>query len=750
MLHVAFLRSPYAHARIGSIDLGAAATGPGVVAAYTAQDLLAVCKPWTTRFSTLPAHRSMPQPPLALDRALWQGQPVVMVVADTRALAEDALADVSVEWEPLPVVPEGLAATMPDVPLLHPELGSNLMFEQSLEAGGAKEMFETAAWVVRLKLRFPRHTGVPLEPRSIVAQFDKSQRLLTVHASAQAPHQMRAVLAAQLGLEEHAVRIIVPDVGGAFGIKLHTYDDEMAVAAGAMLLGRPLKFVSDRMEAFASDVHARAHKVEAALALDREGTMLAFSTDDVMEAGAYSVYPRSSVLEGLRAITSVGAPYAAHALSAHLRVLFQNKPLVGSYRGVGAPIGCAVTEMLVDAAARVARIDPAELRRRNYRSAARDGTRTPGGVETGGELSFSACLDKLIGLMEYDILRAEQAEARKEGRYLGIGLATFVEFSATGPMFYGAAGIPVSASDGCTVRLEPSGAVTCITSAQFQGQGLETALCQVVAETLGVPMESIRLIHGDTAITPVGGGSWASRGMTIAGEAALRAAGALRDRILAAGAAMLEAAVSDVELSHAAIRVRGTDRELPLPEVAFTLHYRQHMLPAEVAAEPVATRHYAPQRPYNVSNGIQASLVELDPDVGMVRLLHHWVVDDCGRVVNPLLVDEQLRGGVAQGIGAALLEECCYDEQSQLLNATMADYLVPMAADVPDITIGHVETPVTDTLLGAKGVGEAGVIGAAAAVANAVNDALAPFGVEVTELPITPERLLRALGRVKD
>jgi carbon-monoxide dehydrogenase large subunit len=315
-------------------------------------------------------------------------------------------------------------------------------------------------------------------------------------------------------------------------------------------------------------------------------------------------------------------------------------------------------------------------------------------------------------------------------------------------MFYGGAGLPIAASDGCTIRLEPSGTVSCVSSAQFQGQGLETALSQIVAETLGVPIDAVRIIHGDTAITPVGGGSWASRGLTIAGEATLVAAGALRERILAVGAAMLEAAASDLELENAAVRVRGTDRALPLSEIASTLHYKQHLLPAGLTAEPVATRHYSSPRPYFVSNGIQASLLEIDPDVGSVRLLRHWVVEDCGRIVNPLLVDEQLRGGIVQGIGAALFEECRYDENSQLLNATMADYLVPMAAEMPDIDIGHIETRVPDTLVGAKGVGEAGVIGAAAAVANAVNDALAPMGAELTELPITPGRILRALGRV--
>jgi carbon-monoxide dehydrogenase large subunit len=745
MVHAAYLRSPHAHSRIVSIDLTQALRQPGIVAAFQSRDLLAVCAPWTTHFETLPAHRSVPQSPLAHERAVWQGQPVVMILGETRALAEDALAFIDIDWEPLPAV-SGLDVAFADnAPLVHPELGSNIMFQYSASTGAA-EM--EAQHVVRRDFTFSRHTGVPLEPRSMIAQFDDKLRQLTVHASTQAPHQMRAVLSTQLKLEEHRIRIVVPDVGGGFGIKLHIYDDEVAVAAAAMLVGQPVKFVSDRLEAFASDVHARCHRVNASLSIDADSKMLAFSTDDMMEAGAFSVYPRSSTLEGMRAVTSVGGPYAAPGHSAKLRIAFQNKPPVGSYRGVGQPIACAVTEMLVDSAAREAGIDPAEFRRKNYRSAAKLGNRTPGGLETGGELSFGQCLDKLLSMMGYAELRARQQRARERGQYFGIGLATFLENSATGPMFYGGAGVPIAGSDGCTLRLEPSGTVTCITSAQFQGQGLETALTQIVAETIGIPMDAVRIVNGDTAVTPLGGGSWASRGTTIAGEAALRAAIALRERILAVVAALLQTSVDNLEIRDSAIWIRGTSTAHPLSEIAFTLHYRQHLLPPDVAAEPVVTRHFAGPRPYFMSNGIQGSFVEVDPDTGFVSLLRHWVVEDCGRIINPLLVDEQLRGGIVQGIGAALYEELRYDESGQLLNASLADYLVPMAADMPDIEIGHVETPVTETMIGTKGVGEAGLIGASAAVANAVNDALAPLGAEVSALPMTPMRILHALKRI--
>lgn len=747
--HVAYLRSPHAHARIIDIRLEDALSQRGIVAVYRSQDLLTVCRPWTTRYTNFPGHRSLPQAPLAHERAVWQGQPVVMVVAESRALAEDAIALIDVDWDPLPCAYDVDSALEMHADLVHPELESNILFKYSADSGQPEQPPEKADHVVTREFKFSRHTGVPLEPRTILAQFDSMQGFLTIHASTQVPHQMRAILAEQLDLEENRVRIVVPDVGGGFGIKIHTYDDEVAVAAAAMLLRRPVKYVGDRLESFSSDVHARGHRVTASIAVSAAGKMLGFSTNDRMEAGAFSVYPRASVLEGMRAVTAVGGPYAAPAHSAKLRIAFQNKPPVGSYRGVGQPIACAVTELLVDAAARRIGMDPAEFRRLNYYSAAEMGKRTPGGLETGGELSFVPCLEKLLKMMDYDQLRSFQQRARQDKKYIGIGLATFLENSATGPSLYGGAGIPIAGSDGCTIRLEPSGTITCITSSQFQGQGLETALTQVVADTIGVPMKMIRVVHGDTAVTPLGGGSWASRGMTIGGGAAQKAAAALRDRILKIASVLLQRSESDLEMRDSCIWVTDTGASLPLAEIAFALHYRQDTLPKGLDAEPAVTRHFFGPRSYYLSNGIQGSLVEVDINTGFVRLLRHWVVEDCGRVINPLLVDEQLRGGIVQGIGAALYEELRYDEAGQLLNASLVDYLVPMAADMPDIEVGHIETPVEDNPLGTKGVGEAGLIGASGAVGNAINDALAPLQCELSEFPMTPLRILRALGKVE-
>ena len=727
LLHAAFARSPHPHARIAAIDVSKALSIRGVVAVFDAVALLKVCTPWQTRLATWPAHRSPPQPPLAEGRALWQGQPVVIVVAESRALAEDAVERVEIEWEPLEALASPEAAVAPQAPLLHPELGSNVAFEHRVESGGAAE---PSSRQVDLRLRFSRHTGVSLEPRSIVADFDATQRQLAVYQSTQVPHQMRAAIADFLGLAEQDVRVVTPDVGGGFGVKLHVYDDEMAVCAASVLLGRAVKFVCDRMEAFASDIHARAHTVNVSLGTGADGKIRELAIDDLMEAGAYSAYPRSSILEGLHVVLFAGAPYALPRYSARLRVAWQNKPATGSYRGVGQPIACATVETAIDAAARALNIDPAEMRRINFR---KDG------------LSHEVCLDRLLSLMDYKALRKTQASERANGRHLGIGFSAFVEQNAPGPTAYGAAHVKISAQEGCTLRLEPSGSITCISSHADQGQGVETALAQLVAETLELPLGSVRVAGGDTLMTSVGRGTFASGGLTIAGEAALLAARRMAERLVGLAAALWSVPAATVELAHGYVREIRGERSLSLAELGTLMNYRQHELPAGVSADPVVSAHATMNQPYLLANGIQASLLELDVDTGLVKLLQHWVVEDCGRVVNPLLADEQLRGGVAQGIGAALFEESRYDENAQLLNASMADYLVPMSAELPDIAIAHVETPVAGTLLGAKGVGEAGVVGAAAAIGNAINDALAPFGAMVTEQPYTPERILAAL-----
>ena len=747
LVHVAFLRSPHAHARLKSLDVAAALRAPGVVRVVTAKDLVGRCMPWVGTLTHFKGMKSAPQHPLVSARATWQGEPIAAVVAESRALAEDAVALIEIAWEELPPLTDMDAALAPGAAPLHAELGDNLCFGRTIDAGAVDEAFAKADCVVEESYSFARHTGVCLEPRSILANFDPADGTLTVHYSSQAPHMMKEIFARHFNLPESAVRVICTDVGGSYGIKIHVYPDDMTMVAIALLLGRPVKFIADRLESFVSDIHAREHRIAARMALAKDGTIAALTIDDVTGIGPYSTYPRTSAVEGNQVVGLAGAWYRCRNYRAQLRVAFQTKPPTTQYRAVGHPIATAVTEALVDRAAAALGLDPAELRRRNLIPDDAYPWTTASGLKF-EKLSQQAALAKLLALMDYDGLRREQVALRSRGIYRGIGLACFVELTNPGPAFYGVGGAPISAQDGCTVRLDPGGSVTCATGVTEQGQGTETMVAQIVAGTLGLTLDKVRVVTGDTERTPYGGGTWASRGCGIGGEAALQGARALKANILALAGAMLQAEPAALDLAGGWVVDRAGNRRIGLDEVGRAAYFRGDTLPPGVQPELVATRHYMPrQYPFAFTNGAQASYLELDIETGFVKLLKHWVVEDCGRVVNPLLVEEQIRGGVVQGIGGALFEECIYDERGQLLNGTLADYLVPMAGEMPDIVVEHIETPTAESALGAKGAGEAGTGGAPAAVMNAVNDALAPFKVRVTSQPISPRRVLEALGK---
>ena len=749
MLHVAFVRSPHAHARIGAIDSAAALATPGVVRIVTGRELAAHCIPWVGVLTHLAGMKSAPQYPLAVERACWQGEAAIAVVADSRAVAEDAAARVEIDWQPLPAVTDMETALDPQTVVIHPELGDNLTFRRDIEAGAVDPAFAGAHAVVEAVFHTGRHTGVCLEGRSILADWNDAEQMLTVHQSHQAPHMMQTVFARHLGLTELQVRVICRDVGGSYGIKVHAYPDELATAALARLLRRPVKFIADRLESFVTDIHARDHRVAGKLAVSADGKILAIAIDDLTGIGPYSVYPRTSAIEGNQVIMLTGGPYDFKNYRARTTVVLQNKTVTSQYRAVGHPIACAVTEGLVDLAAAKLGLDPIEIRRRNLiRDDAYPHTSPSGFVFE--KLSHHQCLDKLVALMGYDELRREQRDLRAKGIHRGIGIASFIELTNPSPLLYGIGGAPISAQDGCTIRLDPGGTITCLTGVTEQGQGTETMIAQVAASAVGVSLDQVRVVTGDTLVTPYGGGTWASRGTGIGGEATLRAGHALRENILAVAGTLLQADPASLDTRDGQIIDRaGGAARMTIDEVARVVYFRGDTLPKNFQAELVATRHYiTKQYPFAFTNGIQASWLEVDVETGFVTLLCHWVVEDCGRVVNPLLVDEQIRGGVVQGLGAALFEECVYDEAGQLRNGTMADYLVPMAAELPDIEVAHVATPTAESELGAKGAGEAGTAGAPAAVMNAINDALAPLGAHVLAQPFTPERILQALGKV--
>jgi carbon-monoxide dehydrogenase large subunit len=752
MLHVAFARSPYAHAKIGAMDTTEAAAMPGVVRIVTGAELARVCSPWVGTLTHMIGLKSAPQHALAVDRACWQGEAVVAIVAASRAQAEDAAALVAIDWQELPAVADAETALDAGTPVIHPDLGDNLAFENKHELGDVDAAFAQAAKdgaVVEQTFTFARQTGVTLEPRVILADWNAAEGRMTAYMSHQAPYMMQNLIGKHLAIPETNVRVVCQDVGGSFGLKVHTYPDEMATLALSKLTKRPIKFVADRIEAFGSDIHARAHRVHGRIAMAADGEILAFAIDDLTGVGPYSVYPRTSAMEATQVLNYTGAPYGHRNYRARVRVVFQNKVPMCQYRAVGHPIAFTVAEGLVEAAARRLGLDPVAVRRRNliaddaYPIAGVTGIRFEG-------LSHHAALDKLLAMMDYDALVADRDAARQQGRLRGIGLAAMIELTNPGAAAYGIGGARISSTDGTAARLDAAGALIVATSGTEQGQGNDTVVAQVAATAFGVPMSRVKVISGDTDNVPYGGGTWGSRAAGIAGESALRAAKALRHNVLAVAGALLQAEPATLDIRDAKIvdKADGAER-MPLEEVARVAYFRPDTLPKGFQSEMMATRHYVPKDyPVAFTNGMQASYVEVDPETGFVTLLGHWVVEDCGTVINPQLVDEQVRGGVVQGIAGVLYEECAYDGDGNLLNANLADYLVPMAGEMPDIKVGHVSTPTNESELGAKGAGEAGTAGAPAAILNAINDALASEGAAVWQQPVTPERVLRALGRV--
>ncbi|WP_306028248.1 xanthine dehydrogenase family protein molybdopterin-binding subunit [Stappia sp. MMSF_3263] len=747
MLHVAFVRSPHGHARILAIDTGAASAVPGVRRVFTGADIAEFCSPWVAVLAHLKGLKSAPQHPLAMERATWTGEAVVAVVADTRAAAEDGAALVEVEYETLPVVTDIRTALDETTPLIHSELGDNLAFRRLHEHGEVDAVFAGAHTVVEASFKTARHTGVCVEPRSILADYNPAEGQMTVYHSTQAPHMMQSVIAQHLDMPEGRVRVICGDVGGSYGIKVHVYPDEMATVAISRAMGRPVKFIADRIESFATDIHARDHEIDARIAVDGDGRILGIDVDDWTGIGPYSVYPRTSAIEGNQVVNLCGGPYDFAAYRARTTVVLQNKAPTCQYRAVGHPIAVAITEGLVDFAAEALGLDPVEMRRRNLIRDDAYPCTSPANMRFEG-LSHHASLTKLLELMDYDGLRAEQAALREKGIHRGIGIASFIELTNPSPFMYGIGGARISAQDGCTVRMDPDGSVVAMSGVTEQGQGTEAMLSQIVAEAVGVPVTRVKVVTGDTQTTPYGGGTWASRGAGIGGEAALQAGLALKDSILTVAGSMLQCAPDGLDIVDGQVCDKaGGEARMPLEELGRIVYFRGDTLPKDLPRELVQTRHFiTSDYPFAFTNGVQASYLEVDTETGFVKLLKHWCVEDCGRVINPQLVDEQIRGGIVQGLGGALFEECHYDEDGQLLNANMADYLVPMAAEMPDMVIGHVETPTQESLLGAKGAGEAGTAGAPAAVMNAVNDALRPLGGRVTQMPFTPARILASIG----
>ncbi|MEE2746674.1 MAG: xanthine dehydrogenase family protein molybdopterin-binding subunit [Pseudomonadota bacterium] len=749
MLHVAFLRSSLAHAEIIKLETGNASKARGVVAVFTGKEISKVCSPWVGVVTHLEGMRSPPQDVLAVDKVRWQGEPLVAVVAQTRALAEDAIDLIEVEYKELPVVVDMENALDADAETIHEDYENNLCWERNVDVGDVKSAFAEADVVIEEEFQFGRHTGVTLESRSIVADYDPGEETLTLYQSTQAPHMKQALFAKHLQLEEHKIRIICRDVGGAFGLKAHAYGDEFATAAISKILGRPVKFVADRMESFLGDIHARDHVVKGKIGISKAGKILSIEIDDLTGIGPYSVYPRSSGMEVNQVCNLTGGPYKFEHYRARGRVVFLNKPPMCQYRAVGHPIAITVTEGLVEMAASAIGMESMKMRKLNMVADDDYPNQTVSGIPL-ENLSHQASTDKLMNMINYDQIRDEQKKLRQKGVFRGVGFAALIEVTNPGPAFYGVGGAPISAQDGCSIKLDAKGNLIVGTSITEQGQGAEAVISQVVATAVGITPDKIKVISGDTENTPYGGGTWASRGTGIGGEAAAKAGKAIKNNMLDVAGILLQNDPStlDIQNNQVVNKSDGSER-MSVAEIGRVVYYRGDTLPKDFQAEMMVVQHYFPKSyPFAFTNSVHCSHLEVDVNTGFIKLLKHWAVEDCGTVINPQNVEDQVRGGVVQGIGGTLYEECIYNDQGQLLNGNLADYLVPMSAELPDIVVGHVESKTFESDLGAKGAGEAGTAGAPAAIMNALNDALMPFDARLTRQPFTPERILKAIGKI--
>ena len=739
--HVAFRRADHPHARIVAVDTEGAARAPGVIGVFTAADLAPLVRPLraTSRMKEYHATEILA---LASDIVRYVGQPVVAVLADSRYMAEDAAELLDIVYEPLPVATSPAEAVAPGAALLHPEAGTNVLLTRAFTRGDIDAAFAAASVTVSGTFRLGRKTPAALENRACLAEWDHARRALTIHATTGIPGVLRDALAECLDLPGTRVRVIAGDVGGSFGGKGSVYPEELAVAALARKLGRPVKWTGDRMEDLTATSQAFDEIVTAELALAADGTMLGLRADVLGDIGAGSIYPWTAALEPVQVVSFLPGPYRIAAYAARVRGVATPKSPTGPYRGVGRPAATFAMERLVDLAAARLGLDPAELRRRNLVTAEEFPYRTGSGLiwdRAGFQESLAAACDA----GNYAALREEQAIARGAGRWFGIGLATYAELTGIGSRIAVAPGMPINTgTETSSIRIDATGAVTAAFGIAAHGQGLETALAQVVADALGCRIEDIAILQGDSALVPSSTGTYASRSAVIAGGAGALAAREVRRKLLRAAALLLEVAEADLDATDGIVRVVGTDRSLTFREIARAVYSEMGRIPRDRREDLAASETYDPYLG-TAACATHLAVVEVDPETYHIATRAYYVAEDCGRIINPLIVDGQVQGGVAQGIGAALLEDVVYDGAGQILTASFVDYLLPTAAEIPPIGITHLELPPPDNLLGVRGMGEGGTIGAPAAIANAVADAL---GLAITDLPITPDRLFRLLA----
>ena len=746
-VHVAFCRSDRAHARIRRIDVAEARQAPGVLGVFVAEDIDAIAGPIRAT-SNMPDYRATDFVPLARSKVRYVGEPVVAVVAENRYLAEDAGGLISLDLDPLPDVANPEAA-LEDRTLLHEEAGTNIIAAREFVRGDPEAALADAAVVVEDRFRIRRKTPAAVENRCYLAEFDAGRRALTLHASTQVPGLLRDALAEIFDLPGHRLRVVAPDVGGGFGGKASLYPEEVVVCALAMRLGRPVKWTSDRMEDLTATSQAFDEIVHARLALASDGRIVALDADVIGDIGAYSIYPWTASLEPVQVVSFLPGPYRVQNYRGRVRAVATSKAPTGPYRGVGRPISTFVMERLVDMAAKRLGLDPAEIRALNLVRDDEFPYKSGSGI-VWDRSGFQECLKAALDRFGYPERRAEQAAARDTGKLVGIGIASYAELTGIGSRISAAPGMPINTgTERATINIDSTGAVTAAFGIASHGQGLETTLAQIVAEELGGRVEDIEIVHGDSNAVAHSTGTYASRSTVLAGGAATLSARALRKQVIEAASYLLEAAEADIEVQDGVISVAGTDSSITFRELARAFYTEMRRIPRE-AREALDLTASATYDPFfgTTTAATHIAEVEIDPQTFGVSMRNYIVAEDCGRIVNPMIVDGQVHGGVAQGIGAALYEEVVHDESGQVLTGSFVDYIVPSAAEIPDMEAVHLETESPSTLGGYRGMGEGGTIGAPAAVANAVADALAAMDIQINELPITPERLFRLIHNV--
>jgi len=744
MLTVAFLRSPHAHARIAKLDVRDALNVPGVATVLTGEEVAGLARPIRAEH-TAPGYKQSGWPVLGKGKVRFVGEPVAAVAAADRYRAEDALERIRVSYDPLPAVTNAERSMEASAPRLHEELPDNVIIHLHHDNGKVEQVFAEAEIRFSETFRHSRCSATPMENRGVAAQLDGPSGTLTVWVSHQAPHLFRTGLAETLDLPESRIRVIAPAVGGGFGAKMHLYPEDIAVCLLAMRLGRPVKWFEDRRENLLAGSHAREHINHIEVAAKQDGTILGFKARLISDIGAYSLYPTSAALEPQTAAGIIPGPYRIQGYSYDSYGVATNKCPTGAYRGVGMAVGTFVRERVVDMVARRTKLDPAEIRRRNFIRPQDFPYATASGLVLDSG-SYIASLDKLLEASGYDELRRAQGQGSSR-KYRGIGVAAYTEFTGMGSLTFKRRGmIQLVGHDAATVRVEPTGEARAFVSAASQGQGHATTFAQILADELGLPIGAVAVVQSDTERCPYGSGSFASRSMVASGGALILAARKVREKVMRIAAHCLEAAAEDLVLEQGEISVRGTpSRKVTVREIARGAYKPSlGILPDGLEPGLEATHYYDPP-PATFSNGAHLAVVDVDAETGQVEILRYLVVEDCGTMVNPLIVEGQVHGGVAQGIGNALYEELVYDGEGQLLTTSFMDYLVPTAAELPLTDVLHIDTPPPVTVSGFKGMAEGPTVGAIAAVANAVADALARLGVEVRELPVSPDRIYRLI-----